>query len=80
MMHKTYYGKTPPYLTNLIKKSAIRNDSKNLVAPLPRIDLCKNSLAFSGIQLWNDLPIKLKKLTSLNSFKKRVHEHLLLEH
>ena len=79
LMQKIYYGKTPSYLTNLIKKSVVRNDSNNLVLPIPRIDLCKTSLAFSGTQLWNNLPVKLKKLTSSYSFKERVHEHLLLE-
>ena len=77
LMQKIVNGKTPSYLTKLIKKSTIRLDSKNLITPPSRIDLYQTSLAFSGSQLWNKLPMELKKLTSLYSFKKRVHEHLL---
>ena len=77
LMQKIVNGKTPSYLTKLIKKSTIRLDSKNLITPPSRIDLYQTSLAFSGSQQWNKLPMELKKLTSLYSFKKRVHEHLL---
>ena len=76
-MQKIVNGKTPSYLTKLIKKSTIRLDSKNLITPKSRIDLYQTSLAFSGSELWNKLPNELKKLTSLYSFKKRVYEHLL---
>ena len=71
LIHKMYYDKTPSYLNNLMKKSTDRYASKNLVSPLPRIDLHKASLAFFGAQLWNNLPINLQTLTSVHSFKKK---------
>lgn len=77
LMHKIYNGKTPTYLEDLIQKSTERYSSMNLITPLPRIDLCKTSLTFSGSQLWNKLPLELKKITSIHGFRKKLFIHLL---
>ena len=77
LMHKIYNGKTPTYLEDLIQKSTQRYASMNLVTPLPRIDLCKSSLTFSGSQLWNRLPLEFKKITSVNTFRNKLFKHLL---
>ena len=70
-MHKMYYKLTPPYLYNLIRKAPGRYNSKNIILPLPRIDLYKNSLSFSGAALWNALPNDLKNISSPNLLKKK---------
>ena len=75
LMHKMYYKLTPPYLYNLIRKAPGRYNSKNIILPLPRIDLYKNSLSFSGAALWNALPNELKNISSPNSFKKKLLSH-----
>ena len=76
LVHKVYHDLAPPYLNNLIRKAPNRYDSKNLILPLPRIDLYKNSLSFSGAALWNALPNELKIITSLKSFKSKLLRHL----
>ena len=76
LVHKVYHELAPPYLNNLIRKAPNRYDSKNLILSLPRIDLYKNSLSFSGAALWNALPNELKIITSLKSFKSKLLRHL----
>ena len=80
LMHKICNGRTPTYLNSLIKKPKERYGSIKLRAPKPRIDLYKTSLAFSGTELWNNLPIELKKITTCNTFKKRLFIHLIKKH
>ena len=77
LIHKIYYDKTPPYLSHLITKSTNRYGSMNLVPPLPRIDIMKTSLSYSGSVVWNDLPDNLKLNMSTKSFKLNLYKHLL---
>jgi len=46
--------------------------------PLPRIDLFKQSLLYSGGTLWNTLSIELKSKNSIGAFKRGYHNLLLL--
>ena len=77
LIHKIYYGKTPSYLNKLIEKTTDRYGSKNLKLPLCRIDLTQKSLAFSGSQIWNALPIDLKNTSSSTAFKNKLHKLLI---
>ena len=77
LIHKIYHERTPFYLSKLLKKATERYGSKNLIPPLVRIDLIKNSLSFSGSTLWNNLPIDLKNVNSQNLFKKKLKIHLM---
>ena len=77
LVHKIYNERTPSYLQKLIEKPPERYNSKNLIPPLPRIDLYKGSLSFSGTYLWNKLPQELKNISSENVFKKRLKNLLL---
>ena len=77
LIHKIYHDKTPSYLSKVIKKAPDRYNSTNIIPPLPRIDLFKTSLAFSGAQIWNSLPPELHKTESLSNFKNKLYEHLL---
>ena len=76
LVHKIYYNKTPQYLNQLLVKAPNRYNSMNLHPPLPRIDLYKSSLAFSGSLIWNNLPHDMKEKMSTNSFKHKLYEHL----
>ena len=66
-------SKVPGYLSNLFKKSE-RNDT--LVPPWPRLDICKNSLSYSGALLWNSLPPKTASAQSISTFKARLRKYL----
>ena len=73
LIYKIYNEETPPYLYNIITKAPRRYNSKNLIVPKPKLDLFKTSLAFSGSTLWNKLPNDMKSISSLNSFKRKLH-------
>ena len=77
IIHKVYYEKSPEYLNKLITKAPNRYGSKNLVPPLPRIDLFKSSLSFSGSAIWNDLPSNLKENMSTDTFKHNLYQYLI---
>ena len=77
LTHKIYHERTPFYLFKLLKRPTERYGSKNLIPPLVRIDLIKNSLSFSGSTFWNNLPIELKNVKSQSLFKKKLKIHLM---
>ena len=45
--------------------------------PIPRIDLFKSSLVYSGPALWNSLPSELRLPVSPSVFKKRLTLHVM---
>ena len=69
--HKFVSGRAPIYLStkSLINQSS-RNSSRKLNVPIPRIDLFKSSLVYSGPALWNSLPSALRLPDSPSVFKK----------
>ena len=71
MMYKVVSNMAPPYLCNIFEHSQTRYDnSRSDLKPIrPRIDLVKTSLAFSGVSLWNSLPLYLRERSSISSFK-----------
>ena len=79
MIHKIYHDKTPTYLQKIIKKAPDRYNSTIILPPLPRIDLFKTSLAFSGALIWNSLPPEFHKIESQSNFKRKVFHHFLNE-
>ena len=78
--HKIYYDKAPPYLSSLLKKAPLRYGSTKLILPLPRIDLFKGSISYSGSAIWNVLPNHLKLITSTPTFKKQLRNYLIDVH
>ena len=48
-----------------------------LKAPYCRSDVCKQSLLYQGIRVWNQLTNDLKTSTSLKSFKSKSKEKLI---
>ena len=76
LTHKIYYNQTPTYLTELLDKPQDRYNTQRLRPPLPRIDLCYNSLAYSGSVLWNNLPNTLKTTTTTKSFKRKLRLYI----
>jgi len=68
-MYKIMHGYVPQLLVTKFIHNSSRHNHKIMV-PLPRIDLFKSSLLYSGGCLWNILSTKLNTNTSLNVFKK----------
>ena len=77
-MYKILSGKAPTYL---VKRVSIhlysRNDSRKLNVPMPRLDLFKSSLMYSGPTLWNSLPVALTEPSTASVFKHRLSTHML---
>ena len=79
MMHKVCNQSVPGYLRCLFSKAQTKyqNSRHNLALPLPRIDIYKTSLSFSGPSLWNALPPSVKNVARLNSFRTNLFKHLM---
>ena len=77
-VHKIVSGRAPMYLsTKLLINQSSRNSSRKLNVPIPRRDLFKTSLVYSGPVLWNSLPSKLRLPVSPSVFKKHLTLHML---
>ena len=76
--HKFVSGRAPIYLStkSLINQSS-RNLSRKLNVPIPRLDLFKSSLVYSGPALWNSLPSSLRLPVSPAVFEKCLMLHML---
>ena len=48
--------------------------NKNYVLPQAKCNLFKGSLSFSGVLVWNSIPLDIKKSSSLQMFIKRCSE------
>ena len=75
MMQKIMLGRAPRALMDRFQYNESRHSHK-LVIPLPRIDLYKTSLTYSGGTLWNNLPVFIKSTTYLRTFRKKFRKHL----
>ena len=68
---------TPSYIISLFTES--NNRTNRYVLPKPRIDLYKTSLSFSGSACWNSLPVAIKTVGTIKSFKRALHQYLMGE-
>jgi len=81
LMFKILNGLTPPYLSEMFNHSAsfhdygLRSSRTNLVLPKSRTDFYRNSFAFTGAKIWNDLPNSLKEETSLEKFMSKLDHY-----
>ena len=82
LTHKALNGYAPEYLADILtlyvpSKSLRSEDRLNLEKPLCRREgFGKRAFARAAPTLWNDLPLKLKKSTSVDSFKSGLKLHL----
>ena len=77
-MHKILLGKAPTYLVKRVSINLYsRNYSRKLNVPMPRLDLFKSSLMYSGPTLWNSLPVALTEPSTVSVFKHRLSTHML---
>ena len=80
IMYKVYNNLAPGYLTELFQMRECRLDStlsnlrsvanKNYVLPQAKCNLFKGSLSFSGVVIWNSIPLEIKQSSSLNILAK----------
>ena len=79
MMYKIWNENVPKYLSSMFSKTQPKysNSRQNFDLPLPRIDLFKTSLCFSGSILWYTLPSHVKNCHSFLSFKASLFRHFL---
>ena len=77
-VHRIVSDRAPIYLSiKLLINQSSRNSSRKLNVPIPRIDLFKSTLVYSGPALWNSLPSELRLPVSPSVFKKRLTLHML---
>jgi hypothetical protein len=76
-MSKILSGRSSRNLLNRFSLNTSRNYTK-LNVPIPRLDIFKTCLLYSGSVLWNALPQSIKEQMYIQkSFKKRLFRHLL---
>ena len=81
LMFKILNGLTPPYLSKMFTHSAsfhdygLRSSRTNLALPKCRTDFYRNSFAFTGAKIWNDLPNSLNEETSLKKFMSKLDHY-----
>ena len=51
-------------------------DTLNLVLPRTNTSLCQNSFFFTGVKMWNSLPIHVKQGSNLHMFKNLLKYHV----
>ena len=72
-LYRVLSNETPDYISNLYTHTPSRY---HLSLPRPRIDISKTSISFSGVYLWNKLPLTVRSYQSLSSFKRKLRAHL----
>ena len=75
LMFKANRRMIPSYIISLFTES--NNRTNRYVLPKPRIDLYKTSLSFSGSTCWNSLPVVIKTVGTIKSFKRVLHQYLM---
>ena len=75
MMYKIINGYSPLYLSNLIDQDVNQfynfRQQRALRVPLCRLEVFKRSFFPRTINLWNDLPLQFRSVTSLEEFKRK---------
>ena len=51
--------------------------NNNLVMPMPRTDIGKQSIKFTGVKIWSDIPLVIKNANSLDNFSKCLNAHMI---
>ena len=78
---KCLQGTAVPNLTSYIEKVDhkynTRGNSSTLRLPKVRTEAARKSFQFQGLSCYNELPIDIRKLTSIMQFKHHLKEHFL---
>jgi hypothetical protein len=79
LVYKARHGLVPSYVNNLLVANDKRYESEKYILPRTRIDLYKESFAFSGANVWNTLPLKIRRCKTLSLFKSSVKKYFLTQ-
>ena len=77
LMWKIVGSKVPKYLCDLFTKSKgpVRAGRNNTFVPQwPRLDICKNSISYSGSILWNSLPPDIASAQTVKTVRTRLRK------
>ena len=84
IMYKIYNNLAPSYLHEMFQMRAVNLEStlsnlrsvanKHYILPQAKCNIFKGSLSFSGVLVWNSIPLDIKNSTSLQMFSKRCSE------
>ena len=55
----------------------LRDSDGTFAIPQPHTNYCKRSLSYSGVVLWNSLPLNIRQSLSLNEFKSKLKNLIL---
>ena len=81
MMYKIVNNMVPEYLSShfVLRSDTLtynlRDSDGTLAIPQPRTNYCKRSLSYSGVVLWNSLPLNTRQSLSLNEFKSKLKNY-----
>ena len=84
--YKTVNGRSPQYVSTLLIKyipeASLRSKNKSLLTvPDFRLDTFgRRSFQYAAPQEWNALPLSMRTIGSLNTFKKDLKSHLFDKH
>ena len=77
-MYENYNNLVPTYLQELFQMRDVNHDNtasnlrsvsrKNYILPQAKCNLFKGSLSFSGVIVWNSIPVNIKNPQSLDIF------------
>jgi ribonuclease P/MRP protein subunit RPP40 len=78
LMRKITLSDSPAYLTTLFRFThrSSRTPGNNMVVPMPRLDIYKSSLSYSGAKLWNSVPTNIRAATSIRTFKSQLLKYI----
>jgi hypothetical protein len=76
IMYKSIHGLAPDHLLNNIvfthemsMRESRQSNFIDLYVPMPTCEIYRHSLMYKGPKTWNDLPLYIKKSTSVDAFK-----------
>ena len=81
MMYKIVNDLAPSYMAYMFTSQygsqvySLRNSTFNFEIPNARTEPYRNSFAFTGAKIWNELPEDFKTALSLNAFKRKIKSY-----
>ena len=84
-MYKITDGTAPEYTQSMFNKydtihsyetRSVRNG--NLITPKIKSAKGQTSFVYSGAQVWNSLPLRIKEARSIEIFQERLKEHIFM--
>ena len=85
IIYKSLHNLTPTYIDDLIK--LVKNNTYNLRSisnndlthKTPHSNLLKKSFSYSGMKIWNHIPVSIRQSLTLTTFKHKLKKYFLIE-